>query len=108
MTGYINKQIRRLRQPRLGDEVSHAFLRHLEAVRKAFNEEIPLSITERVRTLMRAGIEGIELIDELTKMMDELPKPETEVEPPKKAEDQVDIIGSMVITGIESETGSPN
>ena len=108
LTGYINEQIRRLRQPRLADEVDPAFLRHLEAVRKAFNEEIPLSVTERVRTLMRAGVEGVDLIDELTKMMDELPIPETEVEPQRPSTSGVNIICSMGITGIESETGSPN
>lgn len=103
VTAYINEQIRRLRQPRLGDNIDPAFLRHLEAIRRAFNEEIPLSITERVRTLMRSGAVEVELIDELTKIMDELPKPETEVETQRPRTSGVDIICSMGIVAEDTQ-----
>ena len=108
VTSYINEQIRRLRQPRLGDDIDPEFLRHLEAIRKAYNEEIPLSITDRVRTLMRAGTEGADLVNELTSMMDELPKPEREEETKRPRISGVDAICSMGITGIQTETGSSN
>ena len=98
VTRYINEELRQLRQARLGEEVDAGLLRHLEALRRAFNEELPLSISERIRTLRRNGVEGgMGLVDELTKMMDELPKPEEEDSTQRVRENRVEIICSMGI-----------
>ena len=97
VTAYVNQEIRQLRQTRLGEEVDPSFLQRLEALRRAFNEELPLSISERIRGLMRVGVEGTELVDELSKMMDELPKSGQASEPQQIRNSRVEIICSMGI-----------
>ncbi len=104
VTRYVNEEIRRLRQVGLGEEVDLGFLRHLETLRRAFNEELPLSITDRIRATMRRNVEGLELVDELSKMMDDLPKPEEAREARPVRDSRVEILCSMGITGIEAET----
>ena len=102
VTKYVNDELRQLRQTRLGEEVDPGFLRHLETLRRAFNEEMPLSIAERIRELKRRGVEGVELVDELTRMMDELPKREKEVDGAQRIRDnRVEILCSMGIVGTE-------
>ena len=101
---YVNEEIRRLRQVRLGEEVDPRFLRHLETLRRAFNEELPLSITDRIRAMMRRNVEGLELVDELSKMMDDLPKSEAAREARPVRDSRVEILCSMGITGIDAET----
>ena len=54
--------------------------------------------------MMRRNIEGLELVDELSKMMDELPKSEEAREARPVRESRVEILCSMGITGIEAET----
>ena len=66
-------------------------------LRTAFNEELPLSITERIRTLMRGAVKGTELVDELSKMMDELPKSEVAGGTRQIRDSRVEIICSMGI-----------
>ena len=97
VTKYVNDELRQLRQTRLGEEVDPGFLRHLETLRRAFNEEMPLSIAERIKNLMRRRVEGTELVDELSKMMDELPKPGEAGEPQQIRDSRVEIICSMGI-----------
>ena len=101
MTKYVNDELRQLRQTKLGEEVDPGFLRHLETLRRAFNEELPLSIAERIKNLMRRRVEGTELVDELSKMMDELPKPEEESGTRQIRDSRVEIICSMGIVGTE-------
>ena len=98
VTKYVNDE---LRQTRLGEEVAPSFLRHLEALRRAFNEELPLSIAERIRNLMRRRVEETELVDELSKMMDELPKSGEAGGTQQIRDSRVEIICSMGIIGIE-------
>ena len=63
---------------------------------------MPLSIAERIRELKRRGVEGVELVDELTRMMDELPKREKEVDGAQRIRDnRVEILCSMGIVGTE-------
>ena len=97
VTSYVNQEIRLLRQLRIGEEVDPSVLRHPEVLRTAFNEELPLSITERIRTLMRGAVKGTELVDELSKMMDELPKPEVAGATRQIRDSRVEIICSMGI-----------
>ena len=97
VTKYVNDELRHLRQTRLGEEVDPSFLRHLETLRRAFNEELPLSIAERIKNLMRRRVEGTELADDLSKMMDELPKPEEESGTRQIRDSRVQIICSMGI-----------
>ena len=101
VTAYVNQELRRLRQLRMGENPDPGFLRHLEILRRAFNEELPLSITERIRALRRSGVEGMELVDELTKMLDELPKPEEQDITQRIRDSRVEIICSMGIVGEE-------
>ena len=104
VTGYVNQEIRQLRQLRMGEEADPELLRHLETLRRAFNEELPLSITDRIRTLMRGGTEGMELVSELGKMMDELPKSGAAVEARPVKDSRVEILCSMGITGQGTKT----
>ena len=97
VTKYVNDELRQLRQTKLGEEVDPSFLRHLETLRRAFNEELPLSIAERIRNLMRRRVDGTELVDDLSKMMDELPKPEEESGTRQIRDSRVQIICSMGI-----------
>ena len=101
VTKYVNDELRQLRQTRLGEEVDPSFLRHLETLRRAFNEEMPLSITERIRALMHGRVDGTELVDELSKMMDDLPKSGQAGEPRQIRDSRVEIICSMGIVGTE-------
>ena len=97
VTSYVNEELRRLRQFRLGEEVDAGLLRHLEVLRRAFNEELPLSIAERIRALMHGRVDGTELVDELSKMMDALPKSGEAGEPRQVRDSRVEIICSMGI-----------
>ena len=101
VTSYVNEELRRVRQVRLGEEVDAGLLRRLEVLRRAFNEELPLSITERIRALMHGRVEGTELVDELSKMMDELPKSGEARDTQQIRNGRVEIICSMGIIGIE-------
>ena len=94
-TTYVNQEIRQLRQLKMGEEADPSFLRHLEILRRAFNEELPLSISDRIRALRRGGVEGMELANELTKMMDELPKPGGEADTRQIRGNRVEILCSM-------------
>ena len=97
VTAYVNQEIRQLRQIRMGEEVDPSFLQRLETLRRAFNEELPLSVTERIKVLMRGGVEGMDLVDELSKMMDELPKSGEAAEPQQIRASRAGIICSMGI-----------
>ena len=97
VTKYVNDELRQLRQTKLEEEVDPSFLRHLETLRRAFNEELPLSIAERIRNLMRRLVNGTELVDELSKMMDELPKSEEAGATRQIKDSRVEILCSMGI-----------
>ena len=68
---YINTQLGKLRLDESAD-VSH--LRRLETLRAAFAAELPVSVNERIRALMRDGATGHQLLDALSAMASELPK----------------------------------
>ena len=101
VTKYVNDELRKLRQTKLGEEVDPGFLRHLETLRRAFNEELPLSIAERIRNLMRRRADRTELVDELSKMMDDLPKSGEAKDTQQIRDSRVEIICSMGIVGTE-------
>ena len=104
VTAYVNQELRRLRQLRMGEDPDPGFLRHLETLRRAFNEELPLSITDRIRALRRRSVGGMELVDELGKMMDELPRSEAAREAKPTSDSRVEILCSMGITGQVTRT----
>ena len=62
---------------------------------------MPLSITERIMALMHGRVDGTELVDELSKMMDDLPKSGQAGEPRQIRDSRVEIICSMGIVGTE-------
>ena len=66
-----------------------------------FHKELPLSVTEHIRTLMRGDVEGRDLVDELSKMMDELPKSGEAKDTQQIRDSRVEIICSMGIIGTE-------
>ena len=101
VAAYINQELRQLRQIRMGEDPNPGFLRHLEALRRAFNEELPLSITDRIRAMRRRGVEGMELTDELSRMVDELPKSEAAAEVRPVRDRRVEILCSMGIVPTE-------
>ena len=77
VTRYINAQLGQLR---LDEQADAAYLRRVESLRAAFTAELPVSVNERVRALMREGIAGQQLLDALASMESELPKPDGSVE----------------------------
>ena len=99
VTAYVSQELRGLRQLRMGEDPDPGLLRHLEALRRAFIEELPLSVTDRIRALRHRGVEGMELVDELTKMMDELPKSGAAGETRPVKGNRAEILCSMGIVG---------
>lgn len=73
VTRYINTQLRQLR---LDQQAGPARLRHIESLRAQFNTELPVRVNAQVRELMREGAAGQQLLDALTAMAYELPKPD--------------------------------
>ena len=104
VTAYVSQELRMLRQLRMGEDPDPEFLRHLETLRRAFNEELPLSIADRIRSLRRGGVQGMDLADELTKMMDELPKSEAAGQARQARGTKTEIICSMGITRQVTQT----
>ena len=70
---YINTQLGQLR---LDQQADAASLRHIESLRMQFNAELPISVNEQVRDLMREGASGQQLLNALATMAYELPKPD--------------------------------
>ena len=95
VTRYVNLQLGQLR---LDDQTDLPRLRHLETLRVAFNGELPVSVNERIRTLLREGVEGEPLISALTAMLAELPKPDQPDEPPRRVNTDIRVVCSMGIT----------
>ena len=71
VTRYINRELGQLR---LDDQADASYLRHVESLRAAFTAELPASVNERVRALMRDGVNGRQLLDTLTAIAPELPE----------------------------------
>ena len=94
VTRYINLQLGQLR---LDDQAELSRLRHLETLRGAFNGELPVSVNERIRSLMREGFDGEALIPTLTAMLAELPKPDDPSELPRRVNSDIRIVCSLGI-----------
>ena len=94
VTRYVNLQLGQLR---LDDQTDIPRLRHLETLRVVFNGELPVSVNEKIRTLLREGVEGEPLISALTAMLTELPKPDQSDEPPRGVNINIRIVCSMGI-----------
>ena len=94
VTRYVNRQLGQLR---LDDQDNLTRLRHLETLRVVFNGELPVSVNEKIRTLLREGVEGEPLISALTAMLTELPKPDQSDEPPRGVNINIRIVCSMGI-----------
>ncbi len=94
VTRFVNTQLAQLR---LDAMASPDHLRHLEQLRVAFNNDLPVSVNERIRALMRENAEGKRLILALADMRDELPKAEevSRHEPP--ADNSIRVVCSMGI-----------
>ena len=94
VTRYINAQLGQLR---LDEQADAAYLRRVESLRAAFTAELPVSVNERVRALMREGIAGQQLLDALASMESELPKLEDMDEKQQPPNSNVRVICSMGI-----------
>ena len=94
---YIN---RKLGQLRLDEPADLTRLRHIETLRRAFNSELPSGVNTRLRGIMIEGLDGDQLISELTAFLAELRKPEQTCETPRPANTDVRIVCSL---GIVSE-----
>ena len=68
---YVDNQLSQLR---LEDQADAAYLQRLERLRAAFTADLPFSVNERIRALLRDGATGQQLLDALTAMESELPK----------------------------------
>ena len=91
---YVNRQLGQLR---LDDRADLTRLRHLETLRIVFNGELPVSVNEKIRTLLREVVEGEPLISALTAMLAELPKPDQSDGPPHVVNTNIRIVCSMGI-----------
>ncbi len=94
VTRYVNNQLGQLR---LDERSDAAHLRRVESLRAAFNAELPVSVNERVRRLMRDGVVGLELLNALTAMESELPQQDGDGETRKAATGDVRVVCSMGI-----------
>ena len=91
---YVNTQLGQLR---LDDQADADYLRSVESLRVAFNAELPVSVNERVRALMREGTIGQQLADSLAAMASELPKPDDSRESRPPPTRDVRVVCSMGI-----------
>ena len=92
VTRFINAQLGQLR---LDDRADLAHLRRLETLRVAFNGELPVSVNERIRSLIREGVDGEGIIPALTGMLAELPKPNDSTETPRRVDTDIRVVCSM-------------
>ena len=94
VTRYVNRAIGQLR---LDDHADAAYLRHVESLRVAFTAELPVSVNERIRALMREGTAGQQLLEALTAIAPELPKSESSGESQPKPAGDVRVVCSIGI-----------
>ena len=73
MTLQVNTK---LLQPHVDDQADAAYLRRVGSLQATFIAELPVSVNERVMVLMREDVAGQQLLNDLTSMEFELPKPE--------------------------------
>ena len=73
MTLQVNTK---LLQPHVDDQADATYLRRVESLQATFIAELPVSVNERVMVLMRENVAGQQLLNDLTSMEFELPKPE--------------------------------
>ena len=92
---YVNTQLGQLR---LDDQADAASLQRLESLRVAFTAELPVSVNERVRALMRDSATGRQLLDALAAMASELPKPDHSGESRPPPTSNVRVVCSMGIS----------
>ena len=94
-TRYIRTQIAEARQASSNDTER---LRQLETIRRSFDQDLPYSVNERIRTLRRDGIEGDEFISALIAMRSDLPAtaaPDQLDEPQRRLTTHTRIVCSM-------------
>lgn len=97
VTRYLRAQIAQARQASSGDRDR---LRLLETLRRAFDQDLPYSVNERIRSLRRDGIEGDEFINALIAMRSDLPTtaaPDQLDEPQRRLSTHTRIVCSMGI-----------
>lgn len=70
VTRFIN---RRLGQLRLDGQADRSRLRYIEALRVAFNAELPISVNSEVRAIMSQEVDDATLLSTLTRLRAELP-----------------------------------
>ena len=73
-------------------------LKRLEDIRAALSGELPVSVNERIKALMRENVDGPALIAELEKMLEELPPADETDEPQSQSDDTIRVVCSMGIT----------
>lgn len=95
VTRYINTQLSQLR---LEAQADLAYLQRLEEMRAAFNAELPVTVNDRIRALMRENADEQTLVLALAGMLEELPKAHDTSSPEPKADGSIRVVCSMGIT----------
>ena len=95
VTRYVNAQLSQLR---LEAQADPAFLQRLEEMRVAFNGELPVSVNERLKALMREKVDGQTLVSSLAEMLEELPKADEATSPERRPDGTTRVVCSMGIT----------
>ena len=92
---YINTQLGQLR---LDVQADPTHLQRLEEMRVAFAAELPVSVNERIKALMREKADGQTLVSALAGMLDELPKANEATSPERRPDSTTRVVCSMGIT----------
>ncbi len=95
VTRHINRELGQLR---LDDQADAAYLRRVESLRTTFAAELPTSVNEHIRVLMRQGTNGQQLFDALAAIAPELPQRDDREESPPPLTNDMRIVCSMGVT----------
>ena len=95
VTRFINT---RLGQFRLDGHADIEHLKRLEEIRAAFSTELPASVNERIKALMRENADGQALVAELGRMIEELPRMDEMDKPQGRVDNTIRVVCSMGIT----------
>lgn len=95
VTRYVNTQLGQLRFDAQADPTH---LQRLEEMRAAFTAELPHSVNERIKTLMREKADGQTLVSALARMLEELPKAEEATSTERQPDSTTRVVCSMGIT----------
>ena len=95
VTRYVNTQLGQLR---LDAQADPTHLQRLEKMRAAFTAELPVSVNERIKALMREKADGQTLVSALARMLEELPKADEAASPERRPDSTTRVVCSMGIT----------